>query len=144
MRLLADFVIRDIGCTGSVDGTLNQKQEYLKTGRNFLRTLSRDMGLTNCQVTTIPGGIAVCGDVVLTGTWEEVGGGMIILHPEDYTGCMTYRRIGNGSERFRHQTYNLDSGVLRGSYETLLNRLLALKKGMAMNTTRGMPHDRPD
>ncbi len=50
------------------------KKEFLKKSAAFLRALGKDLGFTEMEVRTNPGGIAVSGEISLYGMWGKGNG----------------------------------------------------------------------
>lgn len=75
MRRLADLLSRDLSYIfgDRETGPNGDKRVFLNTGKTFLRTLGKDLGLRDVKVIANPGGIAVSGDCTLYGMWEDSG-----------------------------------------------------------------------
>lgn len=104
MRKLAGLLSQDLSyIQGEKElGPNGAKRTFLNVGRTFLRALAKDLGLRNSKVIANIGGIAVSGDCILMGLWDEggiyiklsqsAGGGNHVLlyrtirHTKDYTG----------------------------------------------------------
>lgn len=132
MRKLADLLSRDLGYIWGEkeSGPNGDKKVFLDTGKSFLRTLAKDLGLRDVKVRTSPGGIAISGSCSFIGMWKEngiyiqisqssVGSNLDVLyrtvrHKDDYTGghnCWLSRR-----------------DLARMSYRQFLDTLLMLRK----------------
>lgn len=132
MRKLADLMGQDLSYIwGEKErGPNGAKRKFLNVGRIFLRGLAKDLGLRVYKVTSNAGGIAVSGECILMGLWEEggiylnlsqptCGGGQVayyrtIRHLKDYTGGYNHWLTRDDLETF--------------SYERLLFALSALRR----------------
>lgn len=132
MRKLADLMGQDLSYIwGEKErGPNGAKRKFLNVGRTFLRGLAKDLGLRDYKVTSNAGGIAVSGECILMGLWEEggiylnlsqpaCGGGQVayyrtIRHLKDYTGGYNHWLTRDDLETF--------------SYERLLFTLSALRR----------------
>lgn len=132
MRKLANLLRQDLGyISGEKEcGPNGAKRKFLNVGRTFLRGLAKDLGLRDYKVTSNAGGIAVSGECILMGLWDEGGiylnlsqstcdGGQVayyrtIRHLKDYTGGYNHWLTRDDLETF--------------SYEKLLFTLSALRR----------------
>jgi len=106
-------------------GPNGEKKDYLRIGKAFLKELAKDLGLADVKLGTMPGGIAVAGEISLMGNWERGNGLYVMLHQSNSfypAPRVLYRSLhdeckatsGNNcyleSGYFEHQDYN---GFLR-------------------------------
>lgn len=75
MRKLASLLSRDLGYIWGEreSGPNGAKKVFLNTGKAFLRSLAKDLGLREYKVSSNPGGVAVSGDCILIGMWGSSG-----------------------------------------------------------------------
>lgn len=75
MRKLADLLSRDLSYVwGEREGGPNgDKKAFLNTGKAFLRTMAKDLGFMEYEVSATTGGIAVSGECTLIGIWGNQG-----------------------------------------------------------------------
>lgn len=131
MRRLAGLLAHNLGYIWGEreSGPNGAKRTFLNVGRVFLRALAKDLGLRDYKVTSNAGGIAVSGDCILMGMWEDNGiyvnlsqsvcGERIIYyrtirHMKDYTGG--------------HNHYLTRSDLQKLPYDRLLAALAALRR----------------
>ena len=115
----------------SESGPNGDKKVFLNLGKTFLRALGRDLGLRDVKVSANPGGIAVSGECVLYGMWEESG---IYICVEQRIGgnVILYRAIRNLSDHKGGYNHFVSLSELRSmSYEELTGRFSALRRGNA-------------
>lgn len=132
MRGLAELLRGDLGYIyGEREcGPNGNKRTFLNTGRTFLRTLSKDLGLTETRIDSAPGGIAVSGDCTLRGMWGRSGiyiqlGQILINH--EYV--VLYRTIQNIRDFCGGRNNFLTRRDLeRMSYRQLLDTFWRLRK----------------
>ncbi len=132
MRKLADLLSRDLSYIWGEreSGPNGDKKEFLNTGKAFLRTMAKDLGLLEYKVSANPGGIAVCGECTLIGMWN--GGGIYIMVTQScfaMESMVLYREVRNikdysgGRNRFLPR-----DGLKTMSYGQLLDVFRMLRK----------------
>lgn len=131
MRRLAELVKQDLSYIDGPkeSGPNGTKKEYLQAGKTFFRAMAKDLGFVESKVHDMPGGIGVAGEVVLMGMWDEGDGIYILLHQDDFTGCIMYRRIRHMKDYGGDYNRHLPHGVLLRGYNDLLEKFLELRQG---------------
>lgn len=130
MARLAELVSKDLSYIHGEreSGPNGEKKEYLQVGKTFLRALAKDLGLRECKVYDMRGGIGVNGEVALMGLWDDGNGVYILIHQDDFTGCIMYRTIAHMKDYTGGHNRHLPRGVLLRGYGELVERFLELKK----------------
>ena len=130
MKRLAELVVQDLTYIGGSreSGPNGAKKEYLQTGKTFLRAMAKDLGFIESKIFAMPGGIGVGGDIVMMGMWNDGSGIYVLLHPDDFTGCIMYRRIRHLKDFHGDRNRHLMRGYLLRSYDELLEKFLELKR----------------
>lgn len=135
MRKLADLLSRDLGYIwGEKESRPNgDKKAFLNTGKAFLRALAKDLELRDVKVSANPGGIAVSGECLLTGMWEDGGIYVQISQPcYDRKRVLLYRTIQDRKSNTCGQNHFLTRyDLLQKSYPQVLDMFLSLRKGGA-------------
>ena len=129
---------REIGPNGA-------KRDFLRTGRVFISALSKDLGLFEVEINVNKAGIAVSGEVYMTGLWDEMSGLSLWLE-QDLLGenCMCYRTITvkpaikpafskqkrTNRKRYEPGRNNFETvaSFAQGDYEALLKKLIRMKE----------------
>ena len=105
------------------------KQGYKKSSMKFLRKLAKDLGLKESKVSFNPGGIAVEGDPLLMGMWED-GNGIYVTTCKGVCGCnrfsMMYRSIEHMKD-FRGGRNQWINCLESTSYEKIVEDLSSLR-----------------
>jgi len=130
MKRLAELVVQDLTYIFGPreSGPNGAKKEYLQTGKTFLRAMAKDLGFIESKVFAMPGGIGAGGDVVMMGMWDNGNGIFVLLHPDDFTGCIMYRRIRHMKDYSGDRNRHLPRGYLLRGYSELLEKFLELKR----------------
>jgi hypothetical protein len=130
MKRLAELVKQDLSYIHGPkeSGPNGAKKEYLQTGKTFFRAMAKDLGFVESKIYDMPGGIGVGGDVVMMGMWNDGNGIYILLHPDDFTGCIMYRRIKHMKDFHGDYNRHLMHNYLLRSYNDLLEKFLDLKR----------------
>lgn len=130
MKQLARLVAMDLAYIygDRESGPNGAKAEYLRTGKAFLREMAKDLGFTESQAYTMPGGIGVNGEIALMGMWNGGNGVYILIHRDDFTGSILYRRVRHMKDYTGGRNRHLTRNVLLGQYGDLLERFLELKE----------------
>lgn len=96
MKRLGELLSHDLGYIWGEreSGPNGEKKEFLDKGKRFLTQLGKDLGFTNMTVSKSPAGIAVSGEVTLTGMWGEENGLYVQLsEPTFGENCVLYREM---------------------------------------------------
>ena len=130
MKRLAELVTQDLSYIhGSKEsGPNGAKKEYLHIGKTFLRAMAKDLGFIESKVFAMPGGIGVAGEICLMGMWGKENGIYILIHEDDFTGCIMYRTISNMKDFNGGCNRHLLRGYLLRGYVELLKKFLELKR----------------
>ena len=130
MKRLAELVAKDLSYIGGERemGPNGEKREYLRIGKTFFRAMTKDLGFMESKIYDMPGGIAVNGEIVMMGMWSAGNGIYVMLHQDDFTGCIMYRRIRHMQDYKGDRNRHLSRRVLLGSYDELLERFLELRE----------------
>ena len=135
MRKLADLLSHDLGYIWGEkeSGPNGDKKVFLNTGKAFLRALAKDLDLRDVKASANPSGIAISGNCILTGMWEENG---IYLQLSqmccDRKRVLLYRTIQDRKSNTCGQNHFLTRyDLLQKSYPQVLDIFLALRKGGA-------------
>ena len=75
-----------------------------------------------------PGGIGVAGEIMLMGMWSNGSGIFIMLHENNFTGCIMYQMIRHMRDHTGGYNRHLPHGWLLRRYEDLLRKFLELKQ----------------
>lgn len=134
MRRLAELLGKNLSYLHGdrVCGPNGEKKVFLNVGKAFLKALGKDLGLRDVRVLANPGGIAVSGDCVLSGMWEENG---IYVCVSQFSGsqdlAVCYRTVRHGRDFKGGYNQYISRGALgQMSYEDLLAQLKSLRKGV--------------
>ena len=129
MRTLAELMGHEPDYLTGAYEYPDPKRTFLNTGRAFLRTLAKDLNLTDYKVSVNPAGIAVSGDCALIGMWEKNG---IYIDISDFCGlndAILYRTVRHMEDYAGGQNRYVSRSEWGGmSYRDLLKRLSALRK----------------
>jgi hypothetical protein len=130
MKRLADLVTQDLTYIHGEreSGPNGAKKEYLQTGKTFLRAMAKDLGFVESKVYDMPGGIGVAGEICMMGMWGDSNGIYVLLHPDDFTGCIMYRRIRHMKDYHGDRNRHLTRGYLLRGYGELLGKFLELRR----------------
>ena len=132
MRKLADLLGRDLSYIWGEreSGPNGDKKVFLNTGKVFLRALSKDLGLQEVSVSSIPGGIAVSGESTLLGMWQTNGLYVQLSQPcYDRDRVLLYRTIRHSKDYTGGRNLFLTRRDLAEmSYLDLLFMLAALRE----------------
>ena len=130
IKRITELLSHDLGyIRGEREGGPNGgKKVFLNVGKAFLRAIGKDLGLRDVKVMSNAGGIAVSGECILYGMWEDRGiyislgqmfGGKAILY-------RTIRNLNDHRGGYNHYVSLAELGNM--SYEELLNRFSALRR----------------
>lgn len=132
MRRLANLLSKDLGYIWGEreSGPNGAKKTFLNLGKVFLRTLSKDLGLRDAKVTSNPGGIAVSGEAILIGMWEDDGIYIQLSQPcYDRERVLLYRTVRHIRDYTGgHNNFLTRNDLQKLSYSELLEKLGALRK----------------
>lgn len=135
MRKLADLLSHDLSYIWGEkeSGPNGDKKVFLDTGKTFLRALAKDLELRDVKVSANPGGIAVSGDCILIGMWENNGIRIQISQSCCGGDCtVLYRAIRHSRDYTGGQNHWLTRNDLaKKSYAQLLEVFSALRAGGA-------------
>lgn len=132
MRALADLLGQDLSFIygEKESGPNGNKKVFLNVGKAFLRALAKDLGLRDVKVKANPGGIAVSGDCIMIGMWEDngiyidisqIGGGSDLV--------LMYRTVRHANDyKGGYNQFISRKELATQSYEQLLCRFNALRK----------------
>ena len=97
MRLLGALLSQDLGYIYGEreSGPNGVKKQFLSTGRAFLTTLGKDLGLTQQKVHTNKAGIVTSGEVYLSGMWHKSGIKLELVQDMMHGRCLNYRQISD-------------------------------------------------
>ncbi len=132
MRELAGLLSHDLSYIWGEreSGPNGDKKVFLNTGKTFLRALAKDLGLQEYEVSSNPGGIAVCGDCSLIGMWNDSGIYIMISQSafarEGMVLYRTVRHIRDYSGGYNR--YLPRNGLQTMSYKQMLDVFLTLRK----------------
>lgn len=131
MRRLAALLSNSLGYIWGEreSGPNGNKRIFLNLGKTFLRTLAKDLGLRDVKVMSNAGGIAVSGECLLYGMWEECGLFICLEQPCYGQNVLLYRSIRSLKDhKGGYNSYVSRSELETMRYEDLLSRLLTVKK----------------
>lgn len=130
MKRLAELVKQDLTYIGGEreSGPNGAKKEYLQTGKTFLRAVAKDLGFVESRIFTMPGGIGVAGEIVMAGMWSDGNGIYVMIHEDNFTGCIMYRTIRHIKDYRGGHNRHLSHGWLLRRYEDLLRKFLELRQ----------------
>ena len=130
MKRLAELVRQDLTYIGGEreSGPNGAKKEYLQAGKTFLRAMAKDLGFAESKVYDMPGGIGVAGEIAMMGIWSEGNGVYVLIHEDNFTGCIMYRTIRHLGDHTGGYNRHLPHGWLLRRYEDLLRKFLELKQ----------------
>ena len=135
MRRLAGLLGQDLGYIWGEkeSGPNGDKKVFLDTGKTFLRALSKDLELRDVKVSANPGGIAVSGECILIGMWENNGIRIQISQSCCGGDCtVLYRAVRHSRDYTGGQNHWLTRNDLaEKSYAQLLEVFSALRAGGA-------------
>lgn len=135
MRKLAELLDRNLGYIwGEREGGPNgDKKVFLNTGKAFLRALAKDLGFVEYKVSANPGGIAVPGDCILVGMWENSGLYIDISQFSFGPGfALLYRSVRHIRDYSGgHNQFITHRELETLSYDQLVEKLNRLRKGGA-------------
>jgi hypothetical protein len=132
MKAIFDLVSQDLTYIhGENENGMNgvKKQFHTKSSA-FLRALGKDLGFTNMNVTSNPGGIAVSGEISLMGMWSE-GNGLFMQIYKSFTHLeeFMYRSITSMRDYIGGVNQWLPYSVFKqGDYERLIRILLKVRE----------------
>ena len=130
MRRLAVLSQKNLGyiyddTNGDGGRPAGEKKEWLNTGKAFLRTLAKDLGLSEFKVDANPGGIAVNGESTLIGMWPD-GRGVYVHFCQVLGGVgpVLYRTVSHMKDYGGGHNQWINSWELsRSSYEDFVERI---------------------
>ena len=132
MKTIHSLVSWDLGYIyGERESSQNgAKKQFLSKSAAFLRSLGNDLGLKEFKVTINPSGIAVSGDVILMGMWNDGNGLYLqINQPSQPFAAFLFREIKHMKDLMGGTNQCLPCNLFAGGkYERLISALLELKK----------------
>jgi hypothetical protein len=129
MRLLGALLSQDLGYIYGEreSGPNGAKKQFLSTGRAFLTTLGKDLGLTQQKVHTNKAGIAVSGEVCLSGMWYKSGIKLELAQDMMHGRCLHYKQISDMRDTSGGYSCCLTLAEFKiADYSSLVDKLLDL------------------
>jgi len=144
MKRLAELVKQDLTYIGGEreSGPNGAKKEYLQTGKTFLRAMAKDLGFAESKVYDMPGGIGVAGEIAMMGIWSEGNGVYVLIHEDNFTGCIMYRTIRHLGDHTGGYNRHLPHGWLLRRYVIDAHKLCPLEKMEAVVRSSGLSYYR--
>ena len=145
IRRLAGLLSQNLSyiCGERECGPNGAKKTFLNPGKVFLRALAKDLGLRDAKVTSNPDGIAVSGECILIGMWENSG---VCIELSQFCGgkyVLLYRTARNLRDYTGgHNRFLTPEDLRKLSYPELLEKFGALRKEGGIHERRGGQYDR--